>query len=312
MTAREVAEALGHGVEAAGWSAERCPLADGGEGTAAVLVDALGGEMLTAAVAGPLGHRIEAEWALLGEGDEAVVEVAAASGISLLPKDALDPVRASTYGTGQLIAAAARATRRVLVAVGGSATTDGGAGAIRAIEAEGGIGSAEIVCLCDVRTPWEEAPRTFGPQKGATPDDVNTLEERLERLARELPRDPRGVEHSGAAGGLAGGLWAAFGAALAPGASYVCDAVGVDGRLAAADLAIGGEGRLDGTTLEGKVLWELALRARAAGKPLAAVVGKDASDAGLREELGLGAVAEARGPAEIRAAACELLEQLET
>lgn len=303
LTAAEVAAALAAGFEAEGWVVDACPLADGGEGTAAVLMEALGGREVVTAAHGPLGDPVEGSFALLDDCETAVVEVASASGLALLAEAELDPIAASSAGTGELIAAAAHRAAAVLVAVGGSATTDGGEGAIAAIEAAGGLGGARLVCLCDVGTPWERAAEVFAPQKGAGPDQVAALADRLDRLAAELPRDPRGVPLTGAAGGLAGGLWARYGAELVPGAAYVCDAAGLDRRIAAAGLAVTGEGRLDATTLEGKVVAEVARRAGRAGIPCHAVVGSDESGESIRAELGLASVAKATGPAELAAAA---------
>ena len=302
----EVADAIAEGFEAQGWSAERCPLADGGEGTREVLLSALGGETVTVEAGDPLGRRVAASYSRLSDGTTAVVEVAEASGLSRLADDELDPLRATSRGTGELIAAAARDAAVVLVTVGGSATNDGGRGALEAISEAGGVGDAAIVCLCDVTTRWEEASKVFGPQKGADAAGVAELEARLDRFATELPRDPRGVPGAGAAGGLAGGLWAAFGAALEPGAAYVCDAVGIDERIARADLVVGGEGRLDETTLEGKALFELSSRCEQAGKSLVAVVGRDSSRSGLRSQLGLSAVVEAGDIPSLRAAGAAL------
>ena len=166
----------------------------------------------------------------------------------------------------------------VLVAVGGSATTDGGAGALEAIEAGGGLRGAKLVVLCDVRTPFEDAPRVFGPQKGADPAMVERLGERLADLAARLPRDPRGVPMTGCAGGLSGGLWAAHGAVLEPGAPWVLDALDFDRRMRASRAVVTGEGKLDEQTLEGKLVGEIGTRARQAGVPLHAIVGTDALD----------------------------------
>ena len=306
LTAPEVAEALAAGFEESGWSADRCPLGDGGEGTGGVLMSALGGERVPARATDPLGRPLEASWVRLAAQSMAVVEVAEASGLALLRLDELDPVAASSYGTGELIAAAALESDTVLVGVGGSATNDGGRGALDAIADAGGIGRTALVCLCDVATPWEHASRTFGPQKGADARAIAELERRLERLAAELPKDPRGVASSGAAGGLAGGLWAALSARLEPGAAYICDVLGLDDRIARADLVVGGEGRLDGTTLEGKILSQLAARCTSAGKALAAVVGEDASSARVRADLGLRSVVQASDPEAIRLAAAGL------
>ena len=277
----EVAEAVAAGVERAGAEADRCPVADGGEGTMEVLLGALGGERQTMAVQDPLRRQISAEFAHLGDGGTAVVETARAAGLTLVAAEERDAERADTYGAGELIAAAlATGAETVLVAVGGSATSDGGRGAIEALGERGALeAAARIEVLCDVRTPFEDAARLFAPQKGADPAAVERLSDRLEEFAAELPRDPRGVAMGGCAGGLSGGLWA-YGARLRPGAAFVLDAVSFDRRLAAADAVISGEGRLDYQSFEGKVCGEIAERCAAAGKPLHLVVGEDAMGGG--------------------------------
>lgn len=289
--AATVAEAIASGIEAAGGEADRCPVADGGEGTMEVLLGALGGERRTAAVHDPLRRPIEAQFGLLDEvrrtfdpnggtkvrrtPGTAIVETAQASGLSLVAPDDRDAERADTYGTGELIAAAVAASaQKVLLAVGGSATTDGGRGAIEALDQEGLLGTLPIEILCDVRTPYEEAARVFAPQKGADPAAVKRLTERLEHLATELPRDPRGVPMTGAAGGLSGGLWA-HGAQLHSGADYVLDVLDFDSRLAGADAVISGEGRFDSQSLEGKVVGAIAERCAARGKPFHLIAGKN-------------------------------------
>jgi glycerate kinase len=267
-----VADALARGFEAAGWEADRCPVADGGEGTMALLAEALGGRLHKTVASDPLGRLVRASFALAGE--TAIVEMAQASGLALVAEHERDARAASTRGTGELILAALGAgTREVLVAVGGSATTDGGLGAIEAIRAGGGLRGARLVVLCDVETAFEDAARVFAPQKGADAAMVQALGDRLTRLAAELPRDPRGVPRSGAAGGLSGGLWAAFGAELRPGAAAVLDALGVDERMRAAQLVVAGEGCLDEQSFGGKIVGELARRAGKAGVPIHAVVG---------------------------------------
>src|SRR3954447_19136109 len=212
FTAPQVAGAIGRGLERAGlMPPDLCPVGDGGDGTLDVLLTELGGELVGQAVRGPLGAEVRTGYALIEDGGTAIVEMAMASGLALVEEK--DAWNASTYGTGELIAAAAQAGAAViLVAVGGSATTDGGAGAIEAIEAAGGIGRAKIVILTDVRTVWEDAPKVFGPQKGADAEMIARLERRLDELAQQLPKDPRGVPMTGAAGGLSGGLWAQYGA----------------------------------------------------------------------------------------------------
>jgi glycerate kinase len=307
LRATEVAGALGRGLEQAGWPVDLCPVADGGEGTQEALLLAHGGETHGLTVADPLGRPVRAGFALLEGGDEAIVEVAAASGLTRVSEAERDAEAASTRGTGELIVAAAQAgAAAIVVAAGGSATTDGGAGALEAIAEAGGLGAARLVVLCDVRTPWELAAQTFGPQKGADSASVRRLAARLEKQAGRLPRDPRGVPGGGAAGGLAGGLWAALGARLEPGARFVLDALGFDVRLRAARAVVTGEGRIDDQTLEGKVAGEVATRARQAGVPSYAAVGSNGLDAFGQRILDLGAILEGGTAAQLEAAGAEL------
>jgi len=299
--AAAVATAIAVGIEAAGGEADRCPVADGGEGTMEVLLGTLGGERLSAQVHDPLRRPIEATFGLLGDGETAIVEVAQASGLPLLTPEERDPERADTFGTGELIAAAVAAgAKRVLLAAGGSATTDGGRGAIEALRQ---TAPTSIEVLCDVRTPYEEAARVFAPQKGASPEAVERLAEKLDAFAAELPRDPRGLPMTGAAGGLSGGLWA-YGATLRPGADFVLDALDFDARLARADAVISGEGRFDSQSLEGKIVGAIATRC-AAGKPLHLIVGQN----GLEEEapIAISSLRAASSLKEIEAAGGELL-----
>jgi len=294
LSAAEVAEAVARGLEIADWCVDRCPVADGGEGTLAALSGTIGGELTSARVADPLGREVEARFAI-GEQGVAVVESAAASGLALVAERDRDAVGASTYGTGQLIVAAARAgAKTIYLGVGGSATTDGGAGAVRAIREEGGLAGVRLTILCDVRTPFEHAARVFGPQKGADPDAVRRLTARLNRLARRLPRDPRGMPMTGAAGGLAGGLWSALGAQLIPGAPFILDALDFDVRMRAARAVVTGEGRLDRQSLTGKAVSEVATRARQAGVPCHAIVACNELDAFDQRILDIQAVLEAR------------------
>jgi glycerate kinase len=191
----------------------------------------------------------------------------------------------------------------VYVGVGGSATTDGGEGALRAIRAGGGLEGVRLIVLCDVRTPFERAAAVFGPQKGASPDQVKRLTARLNRLARRMARDPRGIPMTGAAGGLSGGLWAELGAELLPGAPFVLDQLRFDRRMSVARAVVTGEGRLDEQSLAGKAVSEVATRTRQSGVPCHAIVGSRALDAfGLRI-LDLQAVLEAGTLPAIRRAA---------
>lgn len=304
LSARQVAEAIGRGLERAGSRAELCPAADGGEGTAAVLVHALGGELRTASAHDPLGRPIEARFGLVRDGSTAIVEVAAASGLDLVDEGERDPERASTQGSGELIAAAIEAgAGRILVAPGGSATTDGGRGAIEAIESAGGLRDAKLEVLCDTSVPFERAAEVFAGQKGASPEQRERLTSRLLALAGTFSRDPRGRAMTGAGGGLSGGLWAALGAHLVPGAAFVLGILGFDRRLEAADAAITGEGRLDPPSREGKLTGEVARRCRSADVPLHAIVGQIAMPAEQLERLRLASVAEAGSADQIEAAA---------
>jgi len=316
MSARDVAQALGAGLEAAGVEVDLCPVADGGEGTLEALMAPLEAEPRTATVSDPLGRPIEAPFAVTPpDGPRrrratpvtGIVEVAAASGLGRVAEGERDAIAATTFGTGELILAAVHAgAELVYVGVGGSATTDGGAGAIRAIRDGGGLQGARLVVLCDVRTPFEDAARVFGPQKGAGERDVHRLTSRLHGLARGFARDPRGIAMTGAAGGLSGGLWAEFGAELAPGAGYVLDAIDFDRRMRAARAVVGGEGKLDEQSLAGKAVAEVATRARQAGVPCFAVVGRAELDSFGARMLDLQAVLEAGTPAALRRAGGQL------
>jgi glycerate kinase len=279
-------------------------VADGGEGTMALLVEAFRGELVAARASDPLGRPVDCHFGLVDGGATAIVETAQASGLGLVSPEERDAWRASTRGTGELIVAAAAAgARRIVVAVGGSATTDGGAGAIDAIRATGGLGGARLEVLCDVQCAFEQAPRIFGPQKGADPALVARLETRLDALARSLPKDPRGIPATGCAGGLSGGLWAAFDAELRPGAAAVLDALDVDERMREARLVIAGEGCLDDQSFGGKIVGELVRRAHEASVPIHVVAGTSRLTANEARQAGLAGVRTASTLDEIRAAA---------
>lgn len=285
FSAREVADAIATGVREGGGTAIAMPIADGGEGTLDALVDALDGTVVRRTVSGPLGDPVAGCFALL-DPTTAVVETASASGLTLVPEDRRDAWAASTRGTGELIAAAVEAgAEHVILGVGGSATTDGGLGALEELDRRGV--DVRLSVVCDVDTPWERAPSVFAPQKGADPTAVRRLEQRLDALAARAPRDPRGVPRTGAAGGLSGGLWAFRGAELLPGAAYVLDAVDFDARLAGATLVVTGEGGLDDQTFAGKAVGEVARRAGDAGVPCIAVVGRSALSPERAVQLGL-------------------------
>ena len=276
LTAAQVAAAIAAGIREGGRNAEELPIADGGEGTADALVRSLGGDWIEVDATDPLGRPIRAQFALLADG-RAVVEAAEASGLTRVAQDEREPVSATSRGTGELIAAAVDAgAGEVLVAVGGTATTDGGAGALEAL-AEAAVDPA-LTVICDVRTPLEHAARVFGPQKGADPRTVRHLARRLDSFAARAPRDPRGIPLTGAGGGLSGGLYAYRSARLVPGAPFVLDLLAFDRRMRAASFVVTGEGRLDEQTLEGKAAGEVAVRCRQAGVACHAVVGEDAID----------------------------------
>jgi glycerate kinase len=269
-----------------------------------VLLTALGGQRRTASAHDPLGRPIEAGFALVRDGTTAIVEVAAASGLGLLDRSERDPEGASSAGTGELIAAAvATGARRIWVAAGGSATTDGGRGAIDALEGAGGLRGAQLEVLCDTSIPFERAAEVFAPQKGASPEQVGSLTSRLVALAGSLPRDPRGRAMTGAAGGLSGGLWAAFGAHLVPGAAFVLGLVRFDRRLEGAHAVITGEGRLDAQSATGKLTGEVARRCREGGIPAYVIAGELAVDQPQLRRLGFAGAERAGTREEIRAAA---------
>ena len=311
LTALEAAEAMARGLSRVDSSAEidRVPMADGGEGTVAALVAATGGSYRTVTVTGPLGEPVAASFGLLGDGRTAVLEMASASGLWLVPPGLRDPLRATTRGTGQLLLAALEAgARRVIVGIGGSATNDGGAGLGQALgfrlldthgrelEPGGGeldrlariertgqvavLGSATIAVACDVSNPLcgpRGASAVYGPQKGATPEMVERLDRNLghfaDIVARDLDVAVRDIPGSGAAGGLGGGLVAFAGGRLEGGVNLVIEAVNLRERLHAADLCLTGEGALDGQSAFGKTAVGVARLAHSLGCPTLAIAG---------------------------------------
>ena len=311
LTALEAAEAMARGLSRVDPSAEidRVPMADGGEGTVAALVAATGGSYRTVTVTGPLGDPVVASFGLLGDGRTAVLEMASASGLWLVPPGLRDPLRATTRGTGQLLLAALEAgARRVIVGIGGSATNDGGAGLGQALgfrlldthgrelEPGGGeldrlariertdqvavLGSATIAVACDVTNPLcgpQGASAVYGPQKGATPEVVERLDRNLghfaDIVARDLDVAVRDIPGSGAAGGLGGGLVAFAGGRLEGGVNLVIEAVNLRERLHAADLCLTGEGALDGQSAFGKTAVGVARLAHSLRCPTLAIAG---------------------------------------
>jgi glycerate kinase len=251
----------------AGPDCRELPLADGGEGT----LEALGGANRTTRVTGPLGEAVDAGWRL--DDGLAVIEAATASGLALAGgAGANDPVNATSRGTGELIAAAiAAGAREVIVAVGGSATTDGGLGAVQALGDE--PFRLPVRVACDVQTLFVDAAAVFGPQKGATPEQVALLSERLAALAGRYGPAVAELEGSGAAGGLAGGL-ASLGAELVPGFDLVAGHAGLEKALDEAELVLTGEGRLDRTSFEGKVVGGVLDACRRRGVPAVVIAGE--------------------------------------
>jgi glycerate 2-kinase len=252
-TAAEVAAAIGHACWEAGVDCVEVPMADGGDG----LLDALGGANRSSTVTGPLGDPVEAQWRL--SKGTAVIEMARASGLSLVGGAAGNrPLDATTTGTGELIDHALDAgARRIIVGLGGSATTDGGFGAIRAINAIARLKQVELLVACDVTTTFTDAAGVFAPQKGASAAEVKMLTRRLERMVQMFAEDFRydfaEAAGGGAPGGLGGAL-AALGGRLVPGFELVADELDLYDHMAAADLVITGEGRLDDTSFAGKVV----------------------------------------------------------
>jgi glycerate 2-kinase len=285
-TATEVAAALGRAARRRGWAVEAQPLSDGGDG----LLDVFSARHLEARfepVCGPLGHEVVAEWRT--DGELAVIEMARASGLSLVGgPTANDAVAATSLGTGQLIAAAADAVGhgdhggRIIVGLGGSATTDGGWEATAVVRARGGLHGARLVGACDVRIGFVEAARLFAPQKGASADQVELLEARLERLVRryrtELGAEVASVPGAGAAGGF-GGAIVAMGGELRSGYELVAESIDLRRALASADLVITGEGALDAQSFLGKVVGGVIDDARVHGVPVVIVAGRATSEA---------------------------------
>ncbi len=285
------------------------PMADGGEGTARSLVDATGGTMHAVTVTGPLGTAVEASYGVLGDGSTGVIEMAAASGLELLTPEQRDARVTTTYGTGELILAALeRGVRRLIIGLGGSATNDGGAGLAQALGARllddagrplapGGAALAGLARIdvsgldprlaeltvdvaCDVNNPLtgpEGASAVYGPQKGASPEDVAELDAALgvwaDVLKRDLGRDVAEVPGAGAAGGLGAGLLALTRAELRRGIDIVIEQTRLREQIAGATLVVTGEGRMDGQTRFGKTPFGVATVAREAGKPVIGVAG---------------------------------------
>ena len=328
LSALEVAQAIEAGFRQVFPAAEYVlvPVADGGEGTVDAMVAATAGRREVVAVSGPLGEPVEAFYGLTGDGDTAVIEMAAASGLALVPPDRRNPLLTSSRGTGELIRAALDAgARRFILGIGGSATNDGGAGMVQALGARlldlegreldgsGGdlarleridvsaldprLAECRIEVACDVDNPLtgaRGASAVFGPQKGATPEMVQVLDANLARLARIVGRDlgvaVDTVPGAGAAGGMGAAMLAFFGATLKPGIEIVTAAVDLDTHVRDADLVITGEGRIDFQTVHGKTPIGVARVAKRHGKPVIGIAGSLGAEVGVVHAHGIDAV----------------------
>ena len=304
----------------------KVPVADGGEGTVEAMVEATGGQRIAVTVKGPLGEPVEAFYGLTGDGGTAVIEMATASGLGLVPPEKRNPLKTTSYGTGELIRSALDAgARKFILGIGGSATNEGGAGMLQALgarllDADGqeieptGLGLGRLAridmstfderlkdCVidvaCDVDNPLcgpRGASAIFGPQKGATPELVQQLDGYLRNFAaitlRDLGVDMSEIPGAGAAGGMGGGMYAFLGGRLRPGSEIVTEAVGLDAVVRDADLVITGEGRIDGQTAFGKAPVGVARVAKLHGKPVIAIGGSLRHDADVVHEHGIDAV----------------------
>ncbi|MYN45864.1 glycerate kinase [Pseudoduganella sp. FT93W] len=311
LSALEVASEIEAGFRQIYPHADYCklPMADGGEGTVQALIDASGGQRIVCQVAGPLGQPVTAFYGLMGDGQTAVIEMAAASGLELLTPEQRDALHASTYGTGQLIRAALDAgARRFILGVGGSATNDGGAGMLQALGARlrdgdgqelaaGGAALAQLATIdlaqfdarlaecsfqiaCDVDNPLvgpAGASAVFGPQKGASPAQVQQLDAALQRyadvLASQFGQQVAQLPGAGAGGGIAAAMLVFLRGRMRPGVEIVAQAAGLAEAIASADLVLTGEGRIDGQSVHGKTPVGVARLARQYGKPVIAIGG---------------------------------------
>ncbi|RFP17661.1 glycerate kinase [Duganella sp. BJB488] len=304
----------------------KLPVADGGEGTVQAMIDASGGRRVALKVSGPLGEPVDAFYGLMGDGATAVIEMAAASGLELVPAARRDPLRTSSFGTGELIRDALDAgARRFVLGVGGSATNDGGAGMVQALggrlldeagnELPPGGGALDRLrhidlsgldarikdsvfdIACDVSNPLvgpQGASHIFGPQKGATPAMVEQLDANLRHyadvIARELGQQVADVPGAGAGGGIGAAMLVFLGGRLRPGSEIVTAAVGLDAAVADADLVITGEGRIDSQSIHGKTPIGVARVAQRHGKPVIAIAGSLAPGAAIVHQHGIQAV----------------------
>ncbi|MFB5166219.1 glycerate kinase [Parageobacillus toebii] len=328
LSALEVANAIEKGFRDIFPEAEyvKIPMADGGEGTVQSLVDATGGRIVKTEVTGPLGDRVQAFFGMLGDGKTAVIEMAAASGLHLVPSEKRNPLVTTTRGTGELILAALdKGAEHIIIGIGGSATNDGGAGMIQALggrlldrhgkEIGPGGGSlseladidlseldqrlkhVKIEVACDVDNPLtgpKGASAIFGPQKGATPEMVATLDNNLKHYAdvieRVLGKQVKDIPGAGAAGGLGAGLLAFLQAELKRGVEIVLETVKFHERIRDASLVITGEGRIDGQTVFGKTPIGVAKAAKRYNIPVIAITGSLSDDSDVVLSHGIDAL----------------------
>jgi glycerate kinase len=328
LTAKQATDAIASGFRRVYPDAvyELIPMADGGEGSVQSLVDATGGRLVSTRVTGPMGAPTDAVFGILGAANTAVIEMAAASGLTLVPTGERDPMRATTYGTGELVLRALdEGVTRLIACIGGSATNDGGAGmaqslGVRLTDASGGdippgggglaalhridvtgvdprVAGIDTIVACDVSNPLtgpDGASAVYGPQKGATPDTVSTLDGNLDRLGEMISRDVgidvADVPGAGAAGGLGAGMMAFLGAKLESGVQIILDAVDFDRRARGASLCITGEGEISRQTAFGKTPVGVASSPSLRDVPVVALCGAVSDDADAVYAAGIDAV----------------------
>ena len=328
MTAKEACEVIERGMKKIIPDLEciSVPMADGGEGTTQSLVDATGGEFYTQRVLGPLGESVEARFGILGDGKTAILEMAAASGLELVPKEKRDATVTTTYGTGELIKAALdKKVETILIGIGGSATNDGGAGMIQALGGklldscgkEIGFGGGQlsnlckidlsnldkrlektkIIVACDVQNPLtgvSGASHIFGKQKGANEEQREVLDKNLKHYAeiirKDVGKDVENIPGAGAAGGLGAGLMAFLSAELKKGIEIVIEYSKLEEKIQGADLVITGEGSIDAQTRFGKTPYGVAMTAKKYGIPVIALAGNVGKDIDVLYEYGFTAI----------------------
>ncbi|KKD60373.1 glycerate kinase [Grimontia sp. AD028] len=328
LSAAEVAQAIENGFKTVLPTCRftKLPMADGGEGTVQSLVDATGGNIIQVSVTGPLGTPVEGFFGLLGDGETAVIEMAAASGLHLVPSKERNPLVTTSFGTGELIKAALdHGAKHLIVGIGGSSTNDGGAGMAQALgvklldkdgqaigfgggalaslhtidcsDVDSRLKSVKLEVACDVDNPLcgeKGASAVFGPQKGATPEMVNTLDANLaiyaDIMKSELGSDVKNCAGAGAAGGMGAALMGIFNADLRPGIEIVMDAVNLSEQLKDADLVITGEGRIDSQTIRGKTPIGVARCAKQFNLPVIGIAGSITQDSVVVYDHGIDAL----------------------